>query len=405
MAAKTRAERRERRKVSARRRVEGHKKDSGSRYLRLPEGINFFKVDKAGSRLIDVMPYIMKTNGRYADKGEPYWEKTFWIHRNVGSNNDTVICPNKSAGKKCPICEHRAAMTNNVDSDESELKELAPKERQVFLVRDLKDVERGLQVWDMSPHLFGNLLESRIENADEDEEDDWDSFADLEQGSTLRLTFSEKTFGGNAKPFYEVSSIDLKSRKVQYKDSDIDEHPCLDDLLVIKDYDDLKKLFLMVDADDDSDEDDDDDPKPKRRRQKPVMVDDEDDDVDDNDTDDDDEEELPPPKSKAANKKSTKKSTPPPDDDDDDDEPWDDDVIDDDNDPPPAKATKAKTAKASKKTSPPPDEDDDDDWGDEDEEEEEKQPSKKTAKSKPPAAKSTKKKPAKEDEDWDDDWD
>ena len=403
MAAKTRAERRERRKVSARRRVEGHKKDSGSCCLRLPEGINFFKVDKAGSRLIDVMPYIMKTNGRYADKGEPYWEKTFWTHRNVGPNNDMVICPNKTAGKKCPICEHRASMTNNADADEDELKALAPKERQIFLVKDPKDVERGLQVWDVSPFLFGNLLESRIENADEDEEDDWDSFADLEQGSTLRLTFNEKTFAGNK--FFEVSSIDLKPRKVQYSDSDIDEHPCLDDLLVIKDYDDLKKLFLMFDEDD-SDDDDDDDPKPKRRRQKPVMADEDEDDDADDDTDDDDEEESPPPKSKAA-KKSTKKSTPPPDDDDDD-EPWDDendmtDDEDDDDPPPPAKATKAKpAAKASKKKSPPPDEDDDD-WGDDDEEEE--QPPKKAVKSKPSTAKSTKKKPAKDEDDWDDDWD
>lgn len=426
--AKTRAERRERRKVSARRRVEGHKKDSGSRYLRLPEGVNFFKVDKAGIRLIDVMPYIMKTDGRYADKGEPYWEKTFWTHRNVGPNGDMVICPNKTAGKKCPICEHRAAMTNNADADEDELKALAPKERQLFLVKDPKDVERGLQVWDVSSFLFGNLLESRIENADEDEEEEWDTFADLETGSTLRLTFAEKTLAGNK--FYETTSIDLKRRKVQYSDSDLDENPCLDDLLVIRDYDDLKKLFLMVD------DDDDDDAKPTRRRQKPVMNDDDDDDDDvldddedeepepepkkarstkstskkakpvvDDDDDDDDEDEAPPPKKATKPTKASTKKAKPFVDDDDDDDVWDDenDMTDDEEETPsPPVKTKSSKAKSKTKLPPPVDDDDDDDWVDDDDEDETPPPK---AKSKAKPASKAKKKPAKDDDEWDDDWD
>lgn len=422
--ARSREERKERRKVSARRRVEAHANEATSRYLKLPEGLSFFKVDKSGVRLIDVMPYLTKVASKYAEAGEPYFEKTFFTHRGIGPNQDMVICPAKTLNKPCPICEHRAKLAKDPNADEDEIKALAPKERQLWLVRDRQAPDKGLMVWDVSPYLFGNLLESRIANADEDE--DWDAFADLEEGCSLRLTFKEETFAGNK--FYNCDSIDFKTRREQYSDSDLDDHPCLDDLLVVKKYEDLKKLFLQVA---DGSDEDEDEPAPTTRsksktKAKPEPVDDE-----------DDWDDEPAPKAKSKSKR------PPVDDDDDEPAPKaktkaKPEPIDDDDDWDDEPAPKAKTNAASKAKVVEDDEwedvvDDEDDWDDEptpkanpkstrkptksrpsrdedDEEEETPKPRRKSRTSdsgddtETPPKKGKSAKTSKED-DWDDDWD
>ncbi len=407
MARSREKERKERKKVSARQRVENHQSGFGASYLRLPDGVSFFKVDKAGIRIVDVMPFITKIDSKYAEAGDPYFEKTFWAHRNIGPNQDMVICPAKTAGKRCPICEHRAKLSQSPDGDEDLIADLAPKERQIWLLRDLKEPSKGLLLWDVSYHLFGKLLESRLANA-EDEDDNWDAFADLEDGSTLRLTFVDETFAGRT--YQKCTSIDFKPRKVQYDADDIDGHPCLDDMLVIKSYEELKKLLLQVDDTSEGDEDEDE-PTPKKRSakaSKPVV-------------DDDDDDEPKPAKKKAKPLVD--------DDDDEDDEPapWDSDededdepaptkkkakpVVDEDEDEEPVPVKKASKATAKKR--PDPDEDDDDEEpapkkpskaarkpvDDDEDEEEEPKPTKKKAAVATAGAKKGKA------DDWDDDWD
>jgi len=60
-------------------------------------------------------------------------QKTYWLHRNVGANNESVICPS-SIGKKCPICEHRAQMLKDgADWNDDAVKALKPSnEKLVF---------------------------------------------------------------------------------------------------------------------------------------------------------------------------------------------------------------------------------------------------------------------------------
>lgn len=406
MARSREKERKERKKVSARQRVENHQSGFGASYLRLPDGVSFFKVDKAGIRIVDVMPFITKIDSKYAEAGDPYFEKTFWAHRNIGPNQDMVICPAKTAGKRCPICEHRAKLSQSPDGDEDLIADLAPKERQIWLLRDLKEPSKGLLLWDVSYHLFGKLLESRLANA-EDEDDNWDAFADLEDGSTLRLTFVDETFAGRT--YQKCTSIDFKPRKVQYDADDIDGHPCLDDMLVIKSYEELKKLLLQVDdtseGDEDEDEptpkkrsvkaskpavdDEDDEPKPAKKKAKPLVDDDEDDEPTPWDEDNDEDDDPAPSKLKAKKP-----------------------VVDEDDDDEPVPVKKSSKAAAKKR--PDPDEDDEDDEpapkkpskaarkpvdDEEEDEEEEPKPTKKKAAVATAGAKKGKA------DDWDDDWD
>lgn len=78
------------------------------------------------------------------------WAKKVFIHRNIGANNSTYICPNKMYGKPCPVCEH-AKRIKDEDPDNEGLSALWPKLRHLIFLYDVttqKEEEKGLRWWD-----------------------------------------------------------------------------------------------------------------------------------------------------------------------------------------------------------------------------------------------------------------
>ena len=71
--------------------------------LVLPQGVELMQKEK-GTQVIDIIPYLCSTN-KEVDPGEYWWERTYWIHRGIGPDDEWAICPKKTAGKKCPVCE------------------------------------------------------------------------------------------------------------------------------------------------------------------------------------------------------------------------------------------------------------------------------------------------------------
>jgi hypothetical protein len=341
------AKRKERRSAAtaAKRRAESHKGGFENTILNVPDSKVMFAIKNDNTLKLDILPYEVGEGNPYADKGELHYERTFYIHRNVGPDNNSYVCPNRTAKLPCPICEYRAKLMKDPDADESIIKELAPKERQLFNVIDLKNKDKGIQIWEYSYYLFGKKLDDRIRISEED--DMYENFADLEGGMSLRIGMEEKSFGKSN--FYEANSIDFKPRKEDYDEDILDDVYNLDDLIKIPTYAELKKIFLQTEEGDD---DEDEEEKPKKSSKKKVS------------------------------EKTTKKAKPVEDDDDDDD--WDDDEEEEEK---PAKKTKKKTPPVVEK------EDDDDDWDDDEDEEEEEKPKKSS------------KKKAKPVEDDDDDWD
>lgn len=376
---------------SARERADKHTSGFESTTVNVPEGMKRFKLKSAGTKIIDILPYRVGEGNPFAKPGELHYERTFHTHKGIGPNEDSYVCPAKTKGDKCPICEYRAKLSRNPDADEDLVKSLRPSERQLFLVIDHADREAGPQIWDISYHLFGKVLDSTLKNSDE--EDGFDLFYHLTKGLSLKLMVQEKSMG-RGKPFYFVESILFKQRKEQYSADMLDELPCLDDLLIIKPYKELQAILMHTDADEVDKDDADDEPKGKRR----PVDDDEDeapkgkksrasDDEEDEDepkskrraSDEEDEEEKPKGKGKKSDDeededepKSSKKSS------------KDEDDWDEDEEP------KSKKSKAS----------------DEDEEDEEDEPKSKKSKASDDEDEDEKpkgKKPAKDDDDWDDD--
>src|SRR5581483_2692708 len=62
------------------------------------------------------------------------------IHRNVGADNGTYLCLDKTLGEPCPICEAWR------DDDEESLK---PSDRILCWVIDRKEEKAGPKLWNM----------------------------------------------------------------------------------------------------------------------------------------------------------------------------------------------------------------------------------------------------------------
>jgi hypothetical protein len=321
-------------------------KGGGVPYLQ--SGVEMFRPEK-GTSVIDILLYeVNQSHNPQADKGDFWYERTFFVHRGIGPNNDSVLCPAKSLGKPCPICEEMAKLDKDPDADEDTVKGLWPKKRQLFNVIDTKNRDKGPQVFDFSYHNFGKLLDTEIN--DEDDGDENATFPDLEGGKTLKIRWSEEKGGGYT--YLEATGIKFLDRKKDYDEDILEEVHDLDSILVEMPYDDMKAM-LEGSADEEEEpeeeEEDDldygqDDKKSKKKKKKAEPEEDEEEDDEDPEEEDDEEEEEDPEEEEDDEEEEEEK---------------------------PAKKSKKKSSKKKKKAEPEEEEDDEEEESDEDEEEEE----------------------------------
>lgn len=316
------------------------KSKGGGTTLRLPDGygdVKFFKVNKP-KVMLDIIPYVV-SDKRHPDAdagaevGTLWPSRRYYVHRGVGAEENSYICPLKTFGKPCPICEYASARARQ-GGDREELKALRPKARDLYNVIDLDDPDKKIQLFDMSGFLFGDTLTKELIDASDDEQ----CFAELKGGYSLKLRFEKKSFNRNE--FWAVDRIDFVERKKDYKESIIEETVPLDDILVEPDYKTLEKIFLMTEGG--ADEDDEEEERPVKRRAR------------------DEEEEEEQPKRKRPSRDEEEE------DEEDSKEPEEDE---DEEEEAPKKPSKKRPAKEE-------DEDEEEDEEDSDEEEEEEQPKK-----------------------------
>ena len=282
--AKNRVEERKRQVVSAKKWAAEHESRSGFTCLRLPDGVNLFTPKEAGSYRLDFIPYIAGKGNKQCDEGMAWWERTFFVHRGIGAESQSFCCLKKNWNKKCPICEEIEVLSRKKSSDDDEeeqikqqIADLAAKERQLFNVIDTANRDKGIQIWEVSYHLFGKHLKNKLDNADED--DRYEFFADLEEGFTLKIGAVKEV---KKYTFINFSDIEFKQRSEPYPESMLEDSYCLDSMLKEYPYDELKKIFHGVEeeavppsngkavvskpvtkpVDDDDDDMDDDEPDP-----------------------------------------------------------------------------------------------------------------------------------------------
>ena len=279
----------------AKRRAANHTSGGASTTLRLPAGVEFFS-PKKGKYLVDILSYPAGKGNPWCEEGEMYFERTYFVHRNVGIENQSYVCPRLTSELKCPICEYRAKLLKE-GADKDLIQSLKPQERQLWNVIDATD-RKQVMLWDISTFCFGAQLDGQINECDEDE--DFASFSDLEGGYTLKLGVDQES--GQGFTFVKVNRIGFKSRKKDYDESILEKLYNLDDLLIILDYDKLNGIFLQMPSGEKVEEEDDDDveeeaasKKKKKKKAAPKPEPEEDDDdfdpEDDGDFDPEDDDD------------------------------------------------------------------------------------------------------------------
>ena len=220
-----------------------------SKSIRPPEDFELFKIDKAGPKYLAFLPYVVKEESPGARPGDLFPYRRFWVHRGIGPNNETYCCPYRNWNKRCPICEERDRLRRD-DADDDTVNALNAKERQLWLVMDMKNPSKGVQLWDVSYYLFGEMLDDFLK--DSDEGDHYDNYWHPEGGFVVKVGFKEKRYAGTT--YYESSSIEFRPRKHDYDDELLDSLPCLDDLLIETSYSELKSAMSSFDDGDDDEE-------------------------------------------------------------------------------------------------------------------------------------------------------
>lgn len=202
---------------------------SGSFQGFLHDDYKLFK-PAAGDNLIRFMPPTW-------DDAE-HWGMEVHVHYNVGPERASVLCNAKMFGKKCPICEAQAAARKA--GDEELAKELGERTQVVSWIVDMKDTSKGPQLYSIGFRMDSDFIKltrdresGEIYQIDNPEEGYNVSFQ--REGTGLTTKYSGYQLGRKA------SSI--QADWLAY----VVEHP-LPEVLVHRDYDEVKKLFEGNDA-------------------------------------------------------------------------------------------------------------------------------------------------------------
>lgn len=370
---------RRRQTVDAGRRMREHKSGFDSMAIRVPPKASMLKPKKEGTYKWDVIPYTVGKGNPFAKKGSLYFERTYFMHRGIGPNQEGVVCAAKTFRKPCFICEYRSKIGADADRDkdtEKLIKDLMWKERQLWNIFDHEEPKKGVQIFEQSFHLFGKHLDKKINLAHSPVEKKRRSkFADPDEGMTLLVGASEESMGKNK--FLDYADIEFKKRKEPLSDKLMEQAFCLDDLVPCPDYEATKKLFLQgmsgankkkgkgreedEEEEDDEDEDDedqdededgedsedeeDDEDEPKKKSKKSKKSRDDDDEDEDGEEDEDEEEEEDEDSDDEDDEEEDGEDGEDDEDDEDEDEAWGED----DEEEEPRRKKKGKAKKSGKK--------------------------------------------------------
>ena len=204
-----------------------------------------------GSQLVRILPYVV-TDPYHPDRvpaGELWYRRPMKVHWGVGPDEKARLCPTM-IGQRCPICEYAVEHRKAGDLSEDELKDLKPKDRDLFLICDPANPDE-LKTWEISFHIFTKMLNREIN----EEPDERAGFADLVDGLDLKVRFYEKSMG--TVKFLDCDRIDFLPRKSDPDPGILESIPALDDALVILSYKELEAEFFGMPAEDSGEQSDD----------------------------------------------------------------------------------------------------------------------------------------------------
>lgn len=250
------------------------KHSSGGRQtFTIPPGLSFWKPKKSGSHNIDLVPYVVTEainrfpeGNRFARPGRLYYERTYWCHSRIGVNEDAFTCPAKTFGTRCPVCDEKGRLRASPSKENDEkAKALQWSERQLFLVWDHDERDKGVQLWDVANYNFGKQLDQFIKGARPAKKEAYRRFFDPYDGFSLRITGEEKPMGGGGKnTIYSIN--EFFEREVEIPDQILTHGHDLDAMVKVLSFEGLRDVFRgTADPDEEGDDEGEDEGVSPRR--------------------------------------------------------------------------------------------------------------------------------------------
>lgn len=283
---------------------------SGGDFDRLyKEGLKTWTPKGEGKYKIRILP------AGWGDEDNPpdFWGVKVWVHPSLGPDNrDAYICPNKTNGDPCPICDaiNEAKRTGSIPPRDTEAgrkhwaNQVKPYERVLayVLVRSDSDIDDegvdAVRLFPMAPSL-AKAIAQQGEDPDDGEVLYLD---DLEDG--YDLTFKRE--GTGMKTRYGGVQLSRKSTAADDEDDVLDDlegfvvENALPEAFIVQTADYLDSVFngtagtASADEEDDEieeEEEEEEETKPARRSRRSRASDEEEEDEDEDESDDLDEDE------------------------------------------------------------------------------------------------------------------
>ena len=208
---------------------------------------------------VNILPFRVGRNNPAVVAGELRegdWDYSvdYFVHKNVGPDKGTYICPKKTYGKACPMCEEAQRLSDENGSDAA--KGMWASKRSLLCVQPLDERGRG----DVVPM----LLDCAYNNFTHDLTDAstacmrGDGVVDFANpgaaGREVSFQIGEESMGGGRK--YKIAkNFAFNKRREEIPDSVLDAVPCLDSLLVVSTKEDIETAMFGGPSNDNRDND------------------------------------------------------------------------------------------------------------------------------------------------------
>jgi hypothetical protein len=197
--------------------------------------------------------------------GDMVHSLTFHVHRNIGPDGQTVICPKRTFGEKCPICEAQVEVAEQHDNNwkHPDVKALFPSERVAHFIIDNDSKDREVKVFEAAPSTFIDELEKAYSMRRKKKGDF--EFASLTDGYTVEGYTTLKQIGDKIK-YLTYGGFSFEKRE----EIEIDDLPPMESFLKTFTYDQLKDIFYGNDVEEPEPEPETTEEEPVRRRRRAV---------------------------------------------------------------------------------------------------------------------------------------
>lgn len=213
--------------------------------------VGFYKIkeEKEGRNIIDIIPYVIQSDNNpilfdkrsNLKKGKISYLVRFSVHKNIGVNDETIVCPKETFGKPCPVCEERWKLYEQKQIDL--VKKLNCSDRALYWVRDPKNNPDEVLIFDQSCFYFEKEMTSAARAIGDEQPV---SFASIKNGKSVVFLGVETEIGKNK--WIKPKSFTFIDRKLPVEEAHVEKTFDLSDYLVVRSYEEISALFFGIDS-------------------------------------------------------------------------------------------------------------------------------------------------------------